>query len=122
MYENGDSVKLYYEILTKQIGGTKVAKEGGFGRRDTKIVNGFSVTEYSVFRGEEKFEEEADLYIPLDAMKTAMKAREVMIEQKIKDAKEKKDKPKETKGKGLGSKPPKAEHVEEESVDEECPF
>lgn len=122
MYENGDSVKLYYEILTKQIGGKKAVKEGGFGRRDAKIVSGFSVTEYSVFRGEEKFEEESEYFIPLDAMKTAMKAREVVIEQKIKDAKEKKDTPKETtKSKGLGSKAPKAEHVEEDSEDE-CPF
>ncbi len=123
MYDNGDSVKLYYEILTKQIGGTKVVKEGGFGRRDAKIVSGFSITEYSVFRGDEKFDEEADLFIPIDAMKTAMKARDVMIEQKIKDAKEKKDKPKETtKGKGLGSKAPKADHTSEEPVDDDCPF
>lgn len=122
MYNNGDSVELYYEILTKQIGGKTVAKEGGFGRRDSKVVNGFSVTEYSVFKGEEPFDEESEYFIPLDAMKTAMKARDIVIEQKIKDAKEKKNAPKETKGKGLGSKAPKAEHVEEEDDLDSCPF
>ena len=123
MYDKTDSCKLYYEILTKQIGGKKVTTGGGFGRRDAKIVSGFSVTEYSVFKGDDKFEEESEYFITMDSVKTAMKARDVMIEQLIKDAKDKKDKPKEAnKSKGLGNKAPKAEHVEEPEDDGDCPF
>ena len=85
-YEAGQSVKLYYEVLVKQIGQKKVAS-GGFGRRESHIVSGFSVTEYSVFRGEEPFEEENEYYIPIDKVKELLEEREVMIENKIKEQK-----------------------------------
>ena len=85
-YEAGQSVKLYYEILVKHIG-QKKAVSGGFGRRDSHIVSGFSVTEYSVFRGDEPFEEENDYYLPVDKIKELLEEREVMIENKIKEAK-----------------------------------
>ena len=49
-YEAGQSVKLYYEIITKQVGAKKPTT-GGFGRRESHMVSGFSVTEYSVFNG-----------------------------------------------------------------------
>ena len=124
LYKNGDSVKLEYDVTTRQIGGgTKAVKSGGFGSKESKIVSGFTITEYNVFRGDEPFEEENQYFIPLDTMKSAMKAREVMIEQMKKEAKEgKKDKP--TEKKGLGNKASVAKHVEEteESTDEECPF
>ena len=124
LYKNGDSVKLEYDVTTKQIGGgTKAVKSGGFGSKESKIVSGFTITEYSVFRGEEPFEEENQYFIPLDTMKSAMKAREVMIEQMKKEAKEGK-KGQTTEKKGLGNKASMAKHVEEteESTDEECPF
>lgn len=120
MYSNGDSCKLYYEILTKQVGGKKPQVGGGFGRRETKVVSGFQITEYSVFKGEEKFEDDSAYFISIDTMKTAMEARNTMIAQKIKEAKDGGAKPKDTKAKGLGSKQPKME-VEEEDMDS-CPF
>ena len=42
-YEAGQSVKLYYEIITKQVGAKKPTT-GGFGRRESHMVSGFSVT------------------------------------------------------------------------------
>lgn len=122
IYKNGDSCKLYYEALTRQIGGKKVVQSGGgFGRRDTKMTSGFTITEFSIFKGEDVYEEENEYFISVDDMKTAMEARKLMIAQKIKEAKEKKDKPKETKTSGLGKRAPKAEHAEEEYT-EPCPF
>ena len=85
-YEVGQSVKLYYEILVKQIGQKKVAS-GGFGRRESHIVSGYSITEYSVFRGDEPFEEENDYYISVEKVKELLEERDVMIENKIKEAK-----------------------------------
>ena len=85
-YEAGQSVKLYYEVLVKQIG-QKKATNGGFGRRESHIVSGFSVTEYSVFRGDEPFEEENDYYISIDDVKNLLEERDVMIENKVKEAK-----------------------------------
>ncbi len=85
-YEAGQSVKLYYEILVKQIG-QKKATTGGFGRRESHIVSGFSVTEYSVFRGDEPFEEENEYFISIDKVKELLEERDIMIENKIKEAK-----------------------------------
>lgn len=85
-YEAGQSVKLYYEVLVKHIG-QKKATAGGFGRRESQIVSGFSVTEYSVFRGDEPFEEENEYFIPVDKVKELLEERDVMIENKVKEAK-----------------------------------
>lgn len=92
-YEAGQSVKIYYEIIVKQVG-TKKTVGGGFGRRESQMVSGFSVTEYSVFRGDDPFDEENDYFVDMDTMKKAMAERDMMIEAKIKEAKE--DKPKTT--------------------------
>lgn len=88
-YEIGQSVKLYYEITTKQIGNVKTTSSGGFGRRESKMVSGFSITEYSVFRGDEPFNEENDYFVDIDFVKQALEEREIMIANKIKEAKEK---------------------------------
>lgn len=88
-YELGSSAKIYYEIITKQVGGKKVTTSGGFGRRDAKITSGYSVTEYSVFRGEEPYEEESEYYVDIETVKNALAEREIMKENKIKDAVEK---------------------------------
>lgn len=88
-YEMGASVKIYYEIITKQIGGKRVSTDGGFGRRDAKITSGYTITEYSVFRGEEPFEEESEYFVDVETVKNALAEREIMKENRIKDAIEK---------------------------------
>ena len=92
-YEAGQSVKLYYEIITKQVGAKK-STTGGFGRRESHMVSGFSVTEYSVFRGDEAFDEENEYYINPEDMKQALNERDIKIDNMVKTTKENKDKPK----------------------------
>ena len=78
---------MYYEVIVKHIGNKKTSS-GGFGRRESNIVSGFAVTEYSIFRGDDKFEEENEYYISVDAVKKLLEERDVMIENKIKEKKE----------------------------------
>lgn len=104
-YEAGQSVKLYYEIITRQVG-TKKATTGGFGRRESHMVSGFSVTEYSVFRGDEPFDEENEYYINPEDMKQALNERDIKIENMVKTAKENKDKPKTSSPKGASTGKP----------------
>ena len=124
LYENGTSCKIYYDILTRQIGAkTVTSSNGGFGRREKHTVSGYTVNEYSVFKGEEPFEEENEYFIDKADMKKAMQSREITIEQKIKDAKDKADKPKTAKSGGLGNKASKLSETKvEESSDDEMPF
>jgi hypothetical protein len=80
------------------------------------------VQEYVIFKGDEPYDEENQFFIPVSEMKTAMKARDVMIEQKIKDKKEgKRSTPSAStpKSKGLGNRESK---ITKEVVDEDCPF
>ena len=105
-YEAGQSVKLYYEIITKQVGAKKPTT-GGFGRRESHMVSGFSVTEYSVFRGDEAFDEESEYYINPEDMKQALNERDIKINNMVKTAKENKDKPKSSP-KGASSSGAKA--------------
>jgi hypothetical protein len=105
-YEAGQSVKLYYEIITKQVGAKKPTT-GGFGRRESHMVSGFSVTEYSVFRGDEAFDEENEYYINPEDMKQALNERDIKISNMVKTAKENKDKPKSSP-KGASSNGAKA--------------
>lgn len=86
-YEVGQSVKLYYEINVKQVGAKKPIG-GGFGRRESHMISGFSVTEYSIFRGDEPFNDENEYYVDIDTVKKALNERETMKETKIKEAKE----------------------------------
>ena len=92
-YEAGQSVKLYYEIITKQVGAKKPTT-GGFGRRESHMVSGFSVTEYSVFRGDEAFDEESEYYINPEDMKQALNERDIKINNMIQKTKEDSNKPK----------------------------
>ena len=92
-YEAGQSVKLYYEIITKQVGAKKPTT-GGFGRRESHMVSGFSVTEYSVFRGDEDFDEESEYYINPEDMKQALNERDIKINNMIQKTKEDSSKPK----------------------------
>ena len=105
-YEAGQSVKLYYEIITKQVGAKKTTT-GGFGRRESHMVSGFSVTEYSVFRGDTAYEEESEYYINPEDMKQALNERDIKISNMVKVAKENKDKPKSSP-KGASSSGAKA--------------
>ena len=105
-YEAGQSVKLYYEIITKQVGAKK-STTGGFGRRESHMVSGFSVTEYSVFRGDTAYEEESEYYIHPEDMKQALNERDIKIDNMVKVAKENKDKPKSSP-KGASSSGAKA--------------
>ena len=124
IYEAGASCKIYFDVLTRQIGAKKVAQSsGGFGRRETRTTSGFSVVEYSIFKGDEPFEEENENYVDKAQMKKAMESRGITIEQKIKVAKDKADKPKETKRSGLGSKASKISETKEEDDDsDDMPF
>jgi hypothetical protein len=126
LYENGQSVKFYYEFLTNHIGAKKIQNESGFGRRQTNTTSGFDVLELSVFRGEEPFEEEHELFVPIDLMKKAIADRQNMIDTKCREAKEKgnnKDNKSNQKS-GLGARKPM---VVEETADNDinidsCPF
>lgn len=85
-YESGQSVKLYYEVVVKQVGAKK-SVGGGFGRRESHMISGFSVTEYSVFRGDDPFEEENDYYVDIDTVKKALTERDIKINDMIQKAK-----------------------------------
>ena len=112
MYPIGSSCMLDVEIINKQIGGNKKKVEGHFGRRESKIVDGFSVEEYSVFGGDPTIEEGKEYFVPIDDMKSLLKERDVMIKAKI-DDKEKNGK-QETK-KGLGTRKSTVDTSEEEN-------
>lgn len=93
-YEVGDSCKLYYDIVVKQIGGAKPVTGGGFGKREA-VSTGFNITEYSIVGGDDKFEEESEYFIEISQMKEALNAREIMMDTKIEEAKKKAENPKE---------------------------
>ena len=116
MYPIGSSCMLDVEIINKQVGGNKKKVEGHFGRRESKIVDGFSIEEYSIFGGDPAMEEENEYFIPIDDMKSLLKEREVMIKAKI-DEKEKNGSKTETK-KGLGTR----KSTVDISEDSENPF
>ena len=97
---------MYYEIITKQVGAKKPTT-GGFGRRESHMVSGFSVTEYNVFRGDTAYEEESEYYINPEDMKQALNERDIKIDNMVKTAKENKDKPKSSP-KGASSSGAKA--------------
>lgn len=122
-YDGGVSCKVYFDVLTKQVGTKKVASSGGFGRRETKTTSGFSVVEYSIFKGEEPFEEEHENFVGKAEMKKAMESRTITIEQKCKDAKDKAKNGGASKPKGgLGSKASKLSEVVEDNSDDSLPF
>lgn len=114
MYSLGDSCKLNIEILTKHVGAKKVETGGGFGRkgRDVKLTSGYDVTEYSIFRGSDPFDEENEHFVSIEDMKNALKERDVMIEQKKKDKKEKGSTTNKSSG-GLGNREPKVDLSDE---------
>ena len=112
-YSDGDNAVLDFEIVSRQVGGKK--SKSAFGKRESKIVGGFSVTEYSIFNGEEPMDDESEYYIDEDEFKKLFKAHKQKCEE-AKNAKKDEDKPK----KGLGSA--RTSHVEDVDDDDENPF
>ena len=114
-YSEGDNAVVNFDITSKQVGGKK--SKNAFGKRESKIVGGFSVTEYSIFGGEAPMDDESDYYIDEDDFKKLFKAHKQKCEE-AKNASADEDSPK--KGKGLGSaRKSKVEDVED---DDENPF
>ena len=104
IYSNGDSCQFDVELLTRRVGKVTTKKESAFGRRESKIVEGYNVTELSVFGGDPVFEEENDYYIDMETMKTAMKERDIMIEQRKKDKADKEKEKSSGSNRGLNRK------------------
>lgn len=88
-YEIGTSCQLDVEAVTK--GGVVVKKSTSkaLGRRESKIVSGNSFTEYSVFSGEEPFDEDSDYFITAEELQQALNERDITIKEKIKEKKDK---------------------------------
>lgn len=128
LYKPGDSVKLYYEILSRRVGGRQKQTDGGFGRREANITTGYTITEYSVFKGTDAYEEEDAQFISIEQVKEAMKARDLMIETKIADyikrQEEKKKEGSEPKAspKGAAKGRAAAAGVGRRNVEDEAPF
>lgn len=113
-YDDDDNAILSFDIVVKQVGGKK-AQSAGFGRKESKVTNGFTITEYSVFDGEAALDEESEYYIDEDVFKKLFKAHE----QTVKEAKNSTNNSDSTKQKGLGSA--RKSHVEDVE-DDDCPF
>jgi hypothetical protein len=112
-YSDGDSAVLDFDIVSRQVGGKK--SKAAFGKKESKIVGGFSVIEYVVFSGEAPFDDESEYYIDEDVFKKLFKAHKQKCEE-AKNAKKDDEKPK----KGLGSA--KKSHVDDIDDDDENPF
>ena len=96
-YSDGDNAVLDFDIVSRQVGGKK--SKSAFGKRESKIVGGFTVTEYSVFSGEAPMDDESEYYIDEDNFKKLFKAHKQKCEEAKNASTSKEDKPK----KGLGS-------------------
>ena len=112
-YSDGDNAILDFDIVSKQVGGKK--SKSAFGKKESKIVGGFSVIEYSIFSGEAPMDDESEYYIDEDDFKKLFKAHKQKCEEAKNSATAKEDKPK----KGLGSA--RTSHVDD-TDDDENPF
>lgn len=113
-YSDGDNAVLDFDIVSRQVGGKK--SKSAFGKRESKIVGGFSITEYSVFSGEPALDDESEYYIDEDDFKKLFKAHKQKCEE-AKNAKKSDDDDKPKKGLGAARK----SHVEDND-DDENPF
>lgn len=111
-YSDGDNAVLDFDIVSRQVGGKK--PKTAFGKKESKIVGGFSVTEYSIFSGEAPMDDESEYYIDEDDFKKLFKAHKQKCEE-AKNATKDDEKPK----KGLGSA--RTSHVDD-ADDDENPF
>lgn len=109
-YSDGDNAVLNFDIITSK------KTKNAFGKRESKIVGGYSVTEYSIFGGEAPMDDESEYYIDEDDFKKMFKAHK----QKCEEAKNAKPND-ETPKRGLGSaRKSKVEETDED--DDENPF
>lgn len=122
-YKARDSVKFEIEVKSRTVGGGK-KQESRFGKRSSKKVSGFTVTEYLIFDGSEPYDEENELYVSNEDLKKKVEERNISIEQKIEEKKSKASSPKEEK-KGLGNRASKKkdeEFLEPTPFDDDDPF
>jgi hypothetical protein len=117
IYSNGDNVIFDYEITQRTVGGAKKSAHK-FGKRDSKMVNGYTVQEYTIFGGSEPLEDDNDNFIETAEIKKLLDDRRIMIDARINDKKNNPKKPAETK-KGLGGR---ASSMTETIDDDDSPF
>ena len=113
-FSDGDNAILDFDVVSRHVGGKKPS--GGFGTRNSRVVSGFNVTEYSIFNGKtfDDDSENKEYYIDEDDFKKLFKAHKQKCEE-AKNATKDDDKPK----KGLGSA--RTSHVDD-ADDDENPF
>lgn len=88
-YEVGNSVLLSYEVTSRHVGSAVKQSGNGFGKREAKITSGYNVTEFSIFNGDEPFDEENELFVSVETVQQALAEREQMKAEKIAKDKEK---------------------------------
>lgn len=113
-YEDGSSAILLFDVVSKQIG-SKKSQGAGFGRKKSNITEGYTVTEYSIFDGEEPLDDESDYYIDEDVFKKLIKG----YKQKKEESKNSDNNSSSSSNKGLGSA--RKSHIED-ADDDDCPF
>ena len=113
-YEDGSSAILLFDVVSKQIG-SKKSQGAGFGRKKSNITEGYTVTEYSIFDGEEPLDDESDYYIDEDVFKKLIKE----YKQKKEESKNSDNNSSSSSNKGLGSA--RKSHIED-ADDDDCPF
>lgn len=102
-YGVGTSAIFDIEIKTQTVGTVKKT-EGHFGRRDTKVVSGYSRTYYDLFGADAPLEEENEQYISIDDAKKYEAERAVRIEALKADKKNGSSSKGSTEKKGLGNR------------------
>lgn len=113
-YEDGSSAILLFDVVSKQIG-SKKSQGAGFGRKKSNITEGYTVTEYSIFDGEEPLDDKSDYYIDEDVFKKLIKG----YKQKKEESKNSDNNSSSSSNKGLGSA--RKSHIED-ADDDDCPF
>ena len=107
MYEVGQTAMFYCSVVMRHVGGQK-NNTAAFGKK-AKVYSGFDVEEIVLIGGEEPYDEDTDedgssKSISANDVKSILKERKLMLEQKEKEAAENSNTPKSTKTtKGLGS-------------------
>jgi len=89
-YKNGDTVDFDVDIATKTIGGGKKVAKSGFGKAKDNITNSFTIQEMVLTYGSDAFEDDDVNKYDLKLVKIAEGERVTLVENGIKEAKEKK--------------------------------
>ena len=88
VFKEGDNVKLGIEIRDVVIGGDTSSQKHAFGNRNSDVVSGYVKHEYHIFNGDLLGEADED-YVSEDDFKASMKARDIVIQDKIQKHEEK---------------------------------